>query len=59
LFEPFAPSGPSAGQRELGLGLYIARLLARAHEGELRLIDGDADRVVFEVELPRRLLQSP
>jgi signal transduction histidine kinase len=51
LFKPFAASGRSGST---GLGLAIARELARAHGGELSLVKSDGEGTVFRVELPRR-----
>jgi signal transduction histidine kinase len=51
LFQPFsrAADGPGAG---LGLGLYIAAEIARAHGGTLG-VTSDATATVFTLELPR------
>ena len=37
-----------------GLGLSLAREIARAHGGELRLVDAAAEQVTFRLSLPRR-----
>lgn len=52
LFEPFrrGPSKPEAG-RGVGLGLYIACELVRAHGGSI-LVESDAERTAFRVSLP-------
>jgi signal transduction histidine kinase len=53
LFEPFQRATSSKSARKgLGLGLFIAREILRAHGGEiaLRVADG---RTVFEARLPR------
>ena len=57
LFEPFrrsegAPT-PASGSRGLGLGLFIAREIARAHGGDIALCSAD-DCTTFEVALPRQ-----
>jgi signal transduction histidine kinase len=50
LFERFyrGRSAADAGQSGSGLGLFTARGIARAHDGEVRRIAGD----IFEIELP-------
>jgi signal transduction histidine kinase len=50
LFERFyrGRSAAAAGQSGSGLGLFIARGIARSHGGDLRRVDGDR----FEIELP-------
>jgi signal transduction histidine kinase len=50
LFERFfrGPSAAEAGQSGSGLGLFIARGIARLHGGEVRRLEGDR----FEIELP-------
>jgi signal transduction histidine kinase len=59
LFEAFArpdvaqPNGPAAPKRSgLGLGLFIAREVARAHDGSIS-VESAGDRIKFEVTLPR------
>jgi signal transduction histidine kinase len=50
LFERFyrGSSAAEAGQAGSGLGLYVARGIARLHEGDVRQVVGDT----FELELP-------
>ena len=48
LFEPFFTTKPGG----TGLGLAVSRTLARAHGGDLRLVDGEAG-ARFELLLPR------
>jgi signal transduction histidine kinase len=53
LFEPFRRPAPSkAGEKGLGLGLFIAREIVRAHGGDLiaRIVEG---MTVFQATLPR------
>jgi len=50
LFTPLHASGPTKGT---GLGLYIAREIARAHGGTVTLAPVTPGRVAFRVELPR------
>ncbi|MEY4250189.1 MAG: hypothetical protein RJA87_1822 [Pseudomonadota bacterium] len=49
LFQPFAGSGRSGST---GLGLAIARELAQAHGGDLRLVQSGDEGSVFELRLP-------
>jgi two-component system, sensor histidine kinase and response regulator len=54
LFEPFKRTAPArTGERGLGLGLFIAREIVRAHDGDITLHTADGDTTVFEVTLPR------
>jgi signal transduction histidine kinase len=51
LFEPFQRQRrPSHG---LGLGLYIARQIAKAHGGDITVTSSDGDGTQFTVRLPR------
>lgn len=52
LFERFNRAGQGENIKGHGLGLNIARELARAHGGELRLARSDADWTEFELRLP-------
>jgi signal transduction histidine kinase len=60
LFEAFKraalPAAEQTGRSGLGLGLFIAREIVRAHGGNLGVRSSDADGTTFEVTLPR---QSP
>lgn len=49
LFQPFTGSARAGG---VGLGLAIAREIARAHGGDLRLVDTSAAGTAFALELP-------
>lgn len=53
VFEPFL-RGKKAGGGELGLGLYVARQIAEAHGGRLRLESCTTRGTNFTVWLPRR-----
>jgi signal transduction histidine kinase len=53
LFSPFGgSSAPPSKRRNLGLGLYIVKLIAEAHGGSVDLESSDG-RVVFRVRIPR------
>ncbi|HEY2514684.1 MAG TPA: hybrid sensor histidine kinase/response regulator [Polyangiaceae bacterium] len=52
LFEPFARGPGSAGLPGLGLGLFIARAIARAHGGDVTLESSAAHGTTFFVHLP-------
>ncbi|RVT85063.1 sensor histidine kinase [Inhella crocodyli] len=56
LFQRFyrVPSTTAARREGSGLGLSLAREIARAHGGDLRLLDSPPDQVVMEVRLPQR-----
>jgi len=43
-----------------GLGLYVARMMAKIHEGDVMLVSGDPKRTVFSLILPKSLhFQAP
>ncbi len=52
LFQPFFRTRMEESQRGLGLGLYIATEIAKAHGGALT-VSSDADETVFTFEIPR------
>jgi signal transduction histidine kinase len=56
LFEVFkrraTPNSSGAHSKGLGLGLFIAREIARAHGGNIS-VQSSEDRTTFEVTLPR------
>ncbi|HEY9038841.1 MAG TPA: PAS domain-containing sensor histidine kinase [Roseovarius sp.] len=52
LFEPFARGNVRQSQQGLGLGLFIAREIARAHGGDLTM-KSDPDGTVFTFNMPR------
>jgi signal transduction histidine kinase len=51
LFQPFATASRPGGS---GLGLAIARDIARAHGGEITLVESGTTGTVFRVEIPDR-----
>ena len=51
LFEPFKRGEESASLQGLGLGLYIADQIARAHSGSLNATS-DGENTVFRLEIP-------
>ena len=55
IFEPLVrgPQHYAESDGSLGLGLYIAREIARAHGGEIE-VRSDESETVFSVRLPRR-----
>jgi CheY-like chemotaxis protein len=53
LFEPFRGSNRPAGGG-LGLGMYIAREIARGHGGDITVESTDSDGTTVTVVLPRR-----
>jgi signal transduction histidine kinase len=53
IFERFYRATNSQQQQGLGLGLNIARTLARIQQGELELISSSAEATVFQLRLPR------
>jgi len=60
LFDPFGGRDPRANPESgLGLGLYIVKQIALAHDGNVELKQNDPERVCFELELPRRPPSAP
>jgi len=55
LFEPFQGGQREPGQNQgLGLGLYIVQQIVQVHGGSVDVRSGDADRIVFQVKIPRK-----
>ncbi len=60
LFEPFRRgSGPGALDGSVGLGLYIARHVARAHGGTIDVSSSPGSGTTLRLILPRRAPSSP
>ncbi|MBB4634732.1 GAF domain-containing sensor histidine kinase [Longimicrobium terrae] len=53
LFDPYVRAERSAPRTGLGLGLYIASEIVRAHGGEIRVESSAEAGTMFTVELPR------
>jgi signal transduction histidine kinase len=55
LFEPFRGSHQRTERSSgLGLGLYIAREIAKAHGGDIGVASSEAEGTAFRIRLPRR-----
>ena len=54
MFDPMVSVRPKENARHLGLGLYIAQLIATGHGGRIKAENVEGG-VVFEVLLPRRI----
>jgi signal transduction histidine kinase len=59
IFEPLARAAESSSQpdsaQSLGLGLYIAREIAKAHGGTMELVSSDEEGTTFAACLPRQV----
>ncbi len=53
LFERYFRGSNAEGRPGIGIGLYMARILARMQDGDVRLDAGDDDRITFTLVLPR------
>lgn len=53
LFQPYARPATASPQAGLGLGLYIVKLIADAHGGELKVCSTPLHGTVFTFRLPR------
>jgi len=59
IFDPFRGSERQAGRQEgLGLGLYIARQIAEAHEGSIDVQSAPGIGTVFRVRVPREIVRA-
>jgi signal transduction histidine kinase len=60
LFKPFSRASARAGQQGLGLGLYIADEIARAHDGSLRVeSSAEETRFIFRMPLHQQPMRQP
>ena len=58
IFDPFVRIAANPGQgvterNSLGIGLFIARQIAQAHGGELRVVSSEGDGTTFTLTLPQ------
>jgi signal transduction histidine kinase len=51
IFIPLHSGRKRTAERHLGLGLYVARVIARQHGGDIRAWNASENRVVFEVTI--------
>jgi signal transduction histidine kinase len=58
IFERFCGSGPKEGASGRGLGLTIARTIARDHGGEVAVEDSSGEGATFAVRLPALAAES-
>jgi signal transduction histidine kinase len=59
LFQPFSRASAAPGHEGLGLGLYIASEIARAHEGSLEVSSSvEETRFTFRMPLPVALIDA-
>ena len=54
IFDPFFTSRPDG----TGLGLSVARSIARAHHGDVTLVDGSAGHTTFSLRIPAAALEA-
>lgn len=52
VFERYFRGTNAEGRPGIGIGLYIARTLARMQEGDVRIERGEDDRITFVLDLP-------
>jgi two-component system sensor histidine kinase ChvG len=52
IFEPMWSDRKRTAERHLGMGLYVARVIAEHHGGRIRAWNAPGARVIFEVTLP-------
>jgi signal transduction histidine kinase len=59
LFNPFIAESRTRGRRDgLGLGLFIAQAIARAHDGEVQVESSPSSGTTFRFAIPRRPAQA-
>jgi PAS domain S-box-containing protein len=59
VFERYFRGRNAEGRPGIGIGLYMARMLARMQDGDVRLDAGHDDRVTFTLVLPRMQAGRP
>jgi signal transduction histidine kinase len=59
VFERYFRGRNAEGRPGIGIGLYMARMLARMQDGDVRLDAGHDDRVTFTLVLPRMRAGRP
>jgi len=59
LFERYFRGSNAEGRPGIGIGLYMARTLARMQEGDIRLDDSEDGRITFVLSLPRAQAKQP
>jgi len=59
IFERFERAVPAKSYGGLGLGLYVAREIARAHHGEIRVTSEEGQGSTFTLVLPRASATPP
>jgi phosphoserine phosphatase RsbU/P len=53
LFDPMVRGADGGGARSVGLGLFIVRAIARAHDGDVEVSSSLEDGTVFTVRMPQ------
>jgi signal transduction histidine kinase len=59
IFEAFRKGGTTQDDESIGLGLFIANEIVRAHHGSISVRSPDRDGTTFTVVLPRKPVQDP
>jgi signal transduction histidine kinase len=59
IFDPFRGRDQHSARPGLGLGLFIARQIARAHQGDVLLMRSESGVTVFQLKIPRFGSRAP